>query len=260
MAGKKRIGRKSRGSSKAGRPRQDGDRYPSGKLKPRGPNDTVIAKRRAGDASAGEHPLDFALSREWITERQHKDAAAYRAAFNVSHIGGPRLSSGSLIEVPPSETLRMNWSQMSDAEIADIFDRVFSGDYLPEDRPKLEAAALERWKRLNVALTPLEREEMFLVCVLGSWPFWMPKKASDHALGVKDLLKEGRLMSGLGAVARALRPPKAKAGTITPVPFRRSRADRSEVAVRYETEEGIEIVPEGQRGNAFEVAILRKRA
>jgi hypothetical protein len=254
------MARKRKGSSKAGRPRKGGARYPSGKLKPQGPNETVLARRKAGDASAGEHPLDFALSQKWITEREHKDAMAYRAAYNRAHISGPRLSLGGLCEVPPSDQLRMNWSQMSDAEIAEIFDRVFSGDPLPGDREAMEQAALEKWKRLNAALTHQEREELFMVCVVGSWPFWMPKKAADRALGSKDTLKEGALLAGLEAVGRALRTPKRKAEVITSVPFRRTRAARSEQPVRYETEEGIEVRPESERGVPFEVSILRKRA
>lgn len=256
------MSRKSRrkGSSKAGRPRKEGERYPSGKLKTAGPNSSVLEKRKIGDVSAGEHPLDFALSQKWITERQHKDAMSYRAAFNFSHIGGPRLSCGSLAEVLPSEQLRMNWSQMSDAEIAEIFDRVFSGEPEPEDKLRLEAAALERWKRLNAALTPAERHELFLVCVLGSWPLWMPKRAAGHAMGAKDVLKVADLTFGLAAVGRALRPPKPQQEKITPVPFRRTRSGRSEEAVRYETEEGIEVTPESEHGRPFEVTILRKRA
>lgn len=254
------MSRKRKGSSKAGRPRKTGDRYPSGKLKPAGPNATVAAKRLIGDAQAGEHPLDFALSREWITERQHKDAMSYRAAFNLSHIGGPRLSCGSLAEAPPSEQLRINWSQMTDEEITEIFDRVFSGDVAIEDRPKLEAAALGRWKLLNAALSPSEREELFMVCVLGSWPFWMPKRAGGHALGAKDMLKEQRLFEGLGAVARALRPPRPPGPKITPVPFKRLRTGLSEEPVRYETADGQHVTPESERGAPFSVSILRKRA
>lgn len=252
--------RKTKGSSKAGRPRKSGARYPNGKLKPQGPNDAILAKRKAGDAQAGEHPLDFALSRQWITEQMHRDAMSYRSAFNMSHIGGPKLSCGSLAEVPPAESLRMNWSQMSDDEITAIFDAVFSGEIEPEDRPKLEAAALERWKRLNVALKAIEREELFRVCVLGSWPFWMPKKASDRALGVKDMLKEEHLMHGLSAIARALRPPRPRKAKIISMPYKRPRSGRTEVPVRYETEAGYEVAPESMDGKPFEVTILRRRA
>jgi hypothetical protein len=252
--------RKRKGSSKAGRPKKAGARYACGKLKPSGPNATTVERRKAGDASAGEHPMDFALSQQWITERQHRDAMAYRAAFNRAHIGGPRLSLGGLVETPPAEELRMKWAEMSDADIAEIFDKVFSGEPGPEDREVLEAAALERWKRLNIALHPQEREELFLVCVLGSWPFWMPKKAADHALGAKDTLKEQRLRDALGALSRALRPAKPAAAVIAPAPFVRVRKGRAELDVRYETTDGQEVQPESERGVPFAVTILRKRA
>jgi hypothetical protein len=254
--------RKGKGSSKAGRPKKEGDRYACGKLKPRGPNEAVVAKRQAGDATAGEHPLDFALSQGWVTERQHRDAAAYRATFNRAHQGvsGPRLAMSKYGEVEPTEALRTKWAEMSDEAIVEIFDRVFSYEPGPEDREQLEAAALERWKRLNVALKPAEREELFMVCVLGSWPLWMPKQAADHALGIKDEVKRQRLFDGLGAVGRAMRPPKQAGDNIVPVPFARTRKDKGELPVRYETAEGIEVQPESERGVPFEVTILRKRA
>ena len=109
--------KKARGSSKAGRPRKEGPRYPSGDLRPLGPNAMTVEKRKAGDAAAGEHPLDFALSQKWISERDHRAAMAYRSAYDGAHIGGPRLSKGSLCEVEPPETLELNFSQLSDAEI-----------------------------------------------------------------------------------------------------------------------------------------------
>lgn len=249
-----------RGSSKAGRPRKEGDRYPSGKLKPAGPNARTLDRRKAGDAEAGEHPMDFALSKGWLTERDHQASACYLAAFNRAHIGGPRLSRGGLCEVVPSEELRLNWSQLSDEEIAEIFDKVFCVDALPADPAALEAAALARWKLLNAALTGEERAELFLVCVLGSWPLWMPKLAADHALGGKDARKAATLKNALGAVSRALRPDKPPTAKIAPLPHKPSRAGRVEQKVRYETADGEEVKPTSERGATFDVTILRKRA
>jgi hypothetical protein len=173
---------RKRGSSKAGRPRKDGDRYPSGKLKPRGPNETTLAKRRAGDASAGEHPLDFALSKGWLTERQHKDAMAYRATYNLAHAGrfGPRLAQGDLAEVEPSEALRESWSSLSDAQIASVFDTVFNVTPPTAEREQKEAAARLRWKLINASLSSAQRQEVFMVAVLGSWPFWMVRAGSSR--------------------------------------------------------------------------------
>lgn len=255
--------RRKKGSSKAGRPRKDGERYPSGKLKPRPVNETVLAKRAIGDAAAGEHPMDFALSRGWVTEQQHRSAMAYRATFNRAHgpaAGGPKLALSKLAEVEPAEALKVSWAIMTDEEITEIFDRVFS--VRPEDteRERAEAEALERWRVFNAALTPGEREELFMVCVLGSWPFWMPKKASDHPLGAKDLRKQAALLTGLDVVGSKRVAPRRDIGKITPVPFKPTREGRAEALVRYETPDGIEVQPESDRGVPFEVTILRRRA
>lgn len=256
--------RKHKGSSKAGRPRKAGDRYPSGKLKPLGPNETTLAKRQAGDASAGEHPLDFALSKGWLTEQQHRDATAYRAAFNGAHrgAGGPRLALNNLSEVEPSEALRTGWSEMPSAEISRIFDRVFSGVILPQNVEARQAKAAERWRKMNEGIPSPVRGELFQVCVLASWPFWMTKKAAGRPLGAQDLAKEGALRFGLDAVADALRPPKpAQASTIRELPVQpKGRAKRSEQDVHYVSEEGEAITTMSERGVPFEVSILRRRA
>lgn len=254
---------KRRGSSKAGRPRKEGERYANGRLKPRGPNETVIAKRKAGDAAAGEHPLDFALSQQWITERQHRDAMAYRSAYQSAHIGGPRMSLASLPEVPenelpPLEVLIRNLSQIPDADITAAWDKFFGGEDEQGARPD-DTKAMQRWKVLNLTLTPLERQQLFQVAVMGSWPFWMPKQASDRALGRQDEERKVALMGALGGVARALRPPKPPQALITPVPHRQSRRTAVEIPVRYETAEGIEVRPESMHGRPFEVVVASRR-
>lgn len=251
---------KPKGSSKSGRPRKEGDRYPSGKLRPPPPSEVMLAKRKAGDSEAGEHPLDFALSQRWITERDHQAASAYRAAFNRSHIGGPRMSHGGLCEVEPSEELRMNWSQLSDEEITEVFDKVFNVDEGHANPEAQQTAALGLWKRLNIALSPEEREELFRVCVLGSWPFWMPKMAAEKALGDKDRRKVATLINALGSVSRALRPAKPKGDTITSVEHKATRQGRAEQPVRYETQHGEAIKPTSRHGVPFEVTILTRRA
>lgn len=249
---------KRRGSSKAGRPRKEGDRYANGRLKPSGPNATVIEKRRAGDAEAGEHPLDFALSQKWITERQHRDAMAYRSIYNGAHIGGPKLSSGSLMEVPPQEALTMNWSQMSDGEITEIFDAVFGDDIPPANPEEAHAQALARWRILNLHLSSAERQQLFLVSVMGSWPFWMTRTAADKALGIQDRERRDALFGAINGVGRALRPPKRPA-TITPVPHKPSRTAKAEVPVRYEDQFGDAVTPKSMHGRPFEVTIATRR-
>jgi hypothetical protein len=256
---KKHRIRKPRGSSNAGRPKKAGDRYPSGKLKPAGPNQEVIAKRKAGDAAAGEHPLDFAMSQGWINEAQHRTAMDYRAAYSRAHFdGAPRLAMGGLAEASPSEALKVKWGEMSDAEIVEIFDQVFSVETPPEDAEAGAIKAWARWKMLNIALRPDEREELFRVAILGSWPFWMPKAAADHALGAKDQQKRSLLLSALEGASRAMRPPKPKA-SISPVPDQPKRVPKAEVPVRYETPDGQPVQPVSNKGVPFEVAERRRR-
>ena len=80
------------GSSRGGRPRKEGERYPSGQLKPPGPNERVIALRTAlltgGNLGSGpvditkaENALDLALVRGWITEDRHRGAHRYAGLF-----------------------------------------------------------------------------------------------------------------------------------------------------------------------------------
>lgn len=254
----KKTKMKRMGSSKAGRPRKEGERYPNGRLKPAGPNETVVAKRKAGDAEAGEHPLDFALSQKWITERQHRDAMAYRSIYQGAHIGGPKLSLGSLMEVPPQEALTMNWSQMSDGEITEIFDAVFSEDMPTGSPEEANAKALARWRILNQHLSAAERQQIFTVSVMGSWPFWMTKAASAVTLGAQDRERRDALFGAINGVGRALRPPKREA-TITPVPHQPKRRPATEVAVRYEDQFGHEVQPRSMHGRPFEVAVNARR-
>jgi hypothetical protein len=176
------------------------------------------------------------------------------------HICGPRLSLATLSEVTPSEDLRINWSQMTDAEVTEIFDKVFGDEPLPEESAKRDELALGRWRLLNVALAPAEREELFMVCVLGSWPWWMPKEAAGKVLGTRDVDKKTRLTDALTAVGRAMRPPRPRREQIIPLPYRRSRKGRAEATIRYETEDGQKVEPTSERGVPFEAAILRRRA
>lgn len=249
---------KRRGSSKAGRKRIAGERYANGRLKPRGPNATVIAKRKAGDAEAGEHPLDFALSQKWITERQHRDAMAYRNIYQGAHIGGPRLSSGSLVEVPPKESVTMSWSQMSDEEVSEIWNTVFSDDYDPQrNSEEAHGQALAQWRVLNAHLSPGERQQLFLVSVMGSWPFWMTKAAADQALGAQDVDRREALFGAIHGVGRALRPPKAP--EIISAPHKPVLKPGTEVPVHYENQHGEPIEPRSKRGRPFEVAVVQRR-
>jgi hypothetical protein len=169
---------------------------------------------------------------------------------------------GGLAEVEPSEALRKSWSELPAADITAIFDRVFSGALVMADSEKRQAAAAEKWKRLNLELRAHEREELFKVCVLGSWPFWMPKLVAGRALGVHEMLQMEALLAGLGKVGRVLRPQRrAPAAEIHELPAQpKGRVGRAEEPVRYITEDGEPASATSEYGRPFEVHILRKRA
>ena len=201
-----------------GRPRQDGDRYPGGRLKPPKPNARVVADREAlmgssVDLAKADDPLDFALAKGWISERLHKAGRGFQQAFEQSRIGAPGLDRGGPVEIDLSLVVsRGSWSEMPDAEVAAVFDRVFSASPTGA-REERERKALERWKAINAVLGPLERGELFLVCVQASWPFWMLNEAQGHPVSAKWAEKRAALMRGLEQVAaafKALRPPKAR--------------------------------------------------
>lgn len=251
----KRKNRKPRGSSKAGRPRKAGERFPSGGLKPPGPNELTLAKRAIGDSSAGEHPLDFMLRVGWISERLHKAGMAYLAARQAACIGGPRLSSGALREAPEREVLVTSFAQLPDEEVAAIWDRVFNA--LPPSE-QADIAALARWRALNVALRPGERNELHLICIEASWAFWMTRKAVRGVLGVLDQARHDALLSGLEAVAVAGRKPKATT-TITAIPKAPSTKGKVEAPVNYISEDGEAVQPTSSKGSPFEVATLVRR-
>lgn len=77
-----------------GRPRHTGPRHANGRLMPPGPNEHVIASRRAllgvtdpatenVDLSKAENALDLALARGWISPARHRAARTYAQLWNA---------------------------------------------------------------------------------------------------------------------------------------------------------------------------------
>ncbi|MGD9884595.1 MAG: hypothetical protein AB7E70_21690 [Hyphomicrobiaceae bacterium] len=113
-----------------GRPARRGERYDSGKLKPRHDHGTpeVIAKRmalvgegtplRPADPARAYYPLGVALERSIITDEQHEAAMRYRRAFCVAigrplRLGVPGMTEGASEELRASLTL--DWRAYVDA-------------------------------------------------------------------------------------------------------------------------------------------------
>ena len=74
-----------------GRPRHTGPRHANGRLLPPGPNERIVAARRAllgggadpkADISVAENALDLALARGWLTPARHRAARSYAQLWN----------------------------------------------------------------------------------------------------------------------------------------------------------------------------------
>lgn len=183
----KKTRRRSRVSSKAGRPRKEGDRHPCGKLKPQAaePNARVLEIRRAmggegRDLATAEDPVALALARGWLSESQARAADEFVRRYRrySRHYGGPVMGSGSPHEVSESTASQKALQDMTDAEKTALFDSVFNTTAAnSSDTP---AAALESWRAVNAAMTQPQRAEVFLVCVQRSFPQWLIQRCAGH--------------------------------------------------------------------------------
>ena len=199
-----------------GRPRKAGPRHPSGQLVQKvEPNAKVVALRRAllGDTPAArladaEHPMALALARGWITEAQYRAGLAYAAAWRRSH---PQRRAPGLEEMqePAARDIR-RVSEMSDAEISQVFDAVFCG---PEARSPLSEAdqveARTRYNAMSRAISPQEQNEVFLCFCLASWPQWILQRCAGR-FDTNWERKHRLLVSGLETLS-AYRPQRRAA-------------------------------------------------
>jgi len=210
------MAKKRRGSSKAGRPRKPGPRFPSGKLRPNNePNARVVADRRAMlggddlDLSAAHDPLALAHARRWITTADLRTGEAYADIGRRAKIGGPGLANGGIAEANTTVGIdRRAFRDMTDAEVTAVFDQVFSVRGATPEEAAAHAMAL--WQKVHRALTPIQRRELDLVCMQRSFPFWMMDLVAGRELLGSRLEKRNALVEGLAAVREALHKPKAE--------------------------------------------------
>lgn len=214
--------RAPRGSSKSGRPRQAGDRYPSGRLKPAPPNEIVIQRRRdiidGGDITKASDPLNFILERGWITEDQHRAGIAYLRAYAGARLGAPRGGIATLPEtMTGSDAPDLTWAEMPDEDVTRIFDAAMEGPKLPA--PDSAAEAMKLWKELNGLLDPAQRKHVFDVCVLDSWPQWVIQRVNGH-YGTKWEQSREHLLQGLDRIAVKVGPKPKRQSAAAPVQLR----------------------------------------
>lgn len=246
-----------RKSSKGGRPRKAGARYPGGKLKPEpvAPNERVVAERERllgplGTLEKGDHPMDVALARRWLTEDQHRAGMAYASLYRQAQIGAPGLQSSRNMESPaePVDVQAKGMQDWTDAETTAVFDAVFNR-VPPSGRAE---AANAKLRDLNAVLTPEERSEVCDCFVRASYPWWVTARANGH-FNTPHERKRTILVRGLETIAAKLKPAPRAADTIpfhAMAPVEPKHGPKREEVTRYVTPEG-ELIRE---------VVMRRRA
>lgn len=210
------------GKAKAGRPRQDGDRYPSGKLKPRKPNERTLEMRRSvGVIDIGQafSPIQVAARQGWLSEEDCRTAALLAAIYSQAGIGRPVAGSASVTETPePTEVSRDFWyfSTLPSKEVAEIWNAVFN--FAGQNTTQQERAerSTKQWKVANAAMTPPQRQEVYNVCILDSFPQWVIHRAAGR-MDTSWENKRTLLIEGLGAARRALIGMSEEVGASAPM-------------------------------------------
>jgi len=191
-----------RSRSKGGRPRQDGDRYPSGKLRPVKPNLRVVKTREAfGLTKLGQKftPIEVAFHRGWIDEDTYSAAARYAALHRLAVTNGPTVAVQRDQSTPEGADVRaLSFAHLTDKEVAAIWDSAMPPTRSPSDDQERRARATRQWKEINAAMTPAEREEVFNVVILDSWPQWIIQRAAGY-FGTRWERKRELLVSALAA-------------------------------------------------------------
>ena len=121
----------------------------------------AASQRRAATARASEHgphPLDPAPSGVDLAPTESR--ALLRDDSATTPGGGARF----------------RWADLDDKEISTIWDSVFGDGAIPFRSEERDLALYGRYIRLRTAMTMQEAQEVFLVCVMDSWPQWMAQR------------------------------------------------------------------------------------
>jgi hypothetical protein len=182
--------------ARRGRPRKEGARFPSGRLKPVNPKNELVIERRkelCDDITKASSPLDAALANGWISEADHRAATTYASLYRATMSGGPSVPTAVDVSTPTSvvDYRGVEFREMEPREVATIWDAAMSkpGAVVDgqEDLEKHARAvkALERWKDINDRMPKAVRDEMFRVCIDESWPQWINHRAIAKSKAAK---------------------------------------------------------------------------
>jgi hypothetical protein len=200
--------------SKGGRPRQEGDRYACGKLKPVGPNPVVVAQRQAlcDDPTKATNPLDVMLANRWMTEDQHRTARRFAEDRARVDFGGPNVPTAKDLSAPEGVDARdLQWTNLSHAEIEAIWDSALGRT--PPPANVCEDADRRAWERYQDAVRSMTREqhlEVQAVVLHDSWPQWVIQRRAGR-FGTSWERKRDLLLSGINAMMEAVYDRKARA-------------------------------------------------
>lgn len=223
------LGGKRPEPSKKGRPRKEGARTKSGRLKA---PQLVIDRRKAmcDDVTKATSPLDVAHYNGWLDEAEYRAGLDYArlhraAGFGVRGGGGGGGGASRMeIENPMDLSLDVTtdaksfFSGLPHAEVAAIWDSVFNDDGRAKETAGERAAkATLAWKAANAALTIQQRHEVRLVCIEDSFPQWILQRRTGR-MGTSWEAKRTLLIDGLRAIRRAIKPARPGANTAQAVP------------------------------------------
>jgi hypothetical protein len=74
----------------------------------------------------------------------------------------------------------LSFAHLTDKEVAAIWDSAMPPARSPSDDQDRRAKATRQWKEINDAMTSAERQEVFNVVILDSWPQWIIQRASGR--------------------------------------------------------------------------------
>ena len=235
--------------SNGGRKRQDGDRYPNGRLKPAGPNQLMVDRRKAicEDVTKASNPLDAAHYRGWLSSADFDTGQRFARLHSLAGFGqrGGGAGAGREVAKPTEVSLdvaleaKSFFSGLPHAEIVGLWDSVFDDDGVGRTtRDDRAAKAMVSWKAANAAMSPAQRAEVHLVCIEQSFPQWVIQRAAGHMDSAWEA-KRALLIGGLQAIRQALKPARAAqpASSVIPDPVQ-SIAEKRVIEREIRVEEG----------------------